>query len=340
MRIKVMTSYILVFLFLFGKANAQSIQQMDALNYYVDFVNASSHGLGIALLITEGLNCDVLEAQGKTCEQSVRITVKDIPTNLFDKPDDNSVFYKITPIELSQIAEKESVILQEKTSRQLNKKVERAVFILNEVNKLLYKLSNLKETANLKKKKSAEEFYKHLETMQKLFGQFKLIKSEIIDLVQSSFPSPESKLYPVLIQYRNYTSELLDAVLDGQLSIDDKKVNNYELVTNNVLTTLNSIKDAIGKEYPVFDEQISEFDNKSKFLRKLLDTYNVEKINVEDNEHIRFNAKYYNRMIKTSINQTGPGIVTIFKEILNFLSIKGINFDEKIVSYKVLYPSK
>lgn len=343
MQVKVIISWVLIFVLQCGlssKSKAQSIQQIDALNYYMEFVNTSSHGLGIALLIAEGLNCDVIEAKGEECEQQVRITVGDIPSNLFDVPDDNSIFYKITPIELSQIAEKESVILDSEVASTLNKKTERAVFILNEVNRLIYKLSSLKETSNFKKKKASEAYYKELQTLEKLFKQFREVKAEIVDMIFKSFPSPESKLYPVLFQYRNCATEILEDVLQGELRPDSKTMDNYTLVSENVLSTLNSIKDAIGKEYPKFNEQIFEFENKTEFFNKLIETYHMERASKSVQAQESLNNLYYNRMCKLTFNQTGPGIVTIFKEILNFLSIKGINFDEQIVSFKVLYPTK
>jgi len=328
---------VIVCLFL-GQLNpglkAQSPVEIDALNYYIEFINSSSHGLGIAMLIAENMNCQVLESHGMSCTDAIPITVEDIPSNLFDKADDNSGFYSISPLELNKIALKESVVLKSDLSSVLNEKLNRCSEILNQVNSQLYATDEMMKSLKLKKKKHAERVLKALQEIENKFSEFKKLKKEIIDLVIIDYPHPDSKIYPVLYQFRNAAVALLEGLENQSLTENDQSIENYKLVRSNVLETFNTIKAAIGKPYPAYEEQINAFENKSEMFLELIKGSMIKKEELGSKSLV----KKCNQISKLTINQTGPGYTVIFKEILRFLSFKAINFDEQIVQYKVEYP--
>jgi len=332
-------TFILSAAFLFGLHNssalhAQSPTEIDALNYYVEFINSSSHGLGIAMLVADNINCIVNAEHGDPCDNVVPITVEDIPSNLFDRPDDNSGFYTMAPLELTKIAQKESAVLKPKLAKSLNEKLNEAVGILNKINDQLYASDALMRKSKLKKKKQAEMVLESLVPIEEGFKAFKKLKREMIDLIIIDYPQPEAKIYPVLLQYRNATTALMEGLENQNLTEDDKRFEDFKLVRSNVLETFKTLKAAIGKTYPVFEEQIHGFETKSDMFLNLIKGGMIKKEEIGSKALLN----KCNQISKLTINQTGPGYTVIFKEILRFLKFKAINFDEHIVQYKVEYP--
>jgi len=338
-------STIVFLFFLFGFAQsidvkAQSANQIEILNNYVEFLNTSSHGMGIALLVAEYINCDVNAVHGAPCKNAVPITVDDIPTNLFDRPDDNSSFYEVPPLEWRERAIVESVNLEKNLSSALNEKIIKASDLLVKINRGLYKCSELNKTLKVKKKKNLDLILAELKILEDDFEAFRKLKTEMTELIQSAYPETGSKLYPVLVQYRNSAATLLEGVLNHDLTENDKRIDNYKLITSNVLETLNTIKAAIKKEYPSYNQNIAAFEKKSQTLLDLVKGSIIAQASLEGEvEKEKHAIKTYNQISKLTINQTGPGVSVIFKDILSFLQIKAVNFDEQVVKFKVKYPN-
>ncbi|MDA8693471.1 hypothetical protein N9L92_05350, partial [Saprospiraceae bacterium] len=87
---------------------SQNSQELEVYNTYIRFLNECTHGLAIAKTLLDNNNKELNRYIDLPTANTIEINNDDLPSNYFDKPDDDSEFYVISPIELSKICKTES----------------------------------------------------------------------------------------------------------------------------------------------------------------------------------------------------------------------------------------
>lgn len=168
------------------KLHAQSTQELDAYNSYINFLNESVHGLVIAHILLVNNNKDLNRYIDLESTKTVDFGNNDLPSNIFDKPDDDSDFYEISPIELSAICKQKSKALNSSTASNLNNQTQQIVGILNQINQIRFDLETYMKGHDLNEKESVYGVYEYLERVVELFDSYEKAHNSLAEDIKES----------------------------------------------------------------------------------------------------------------------------------------------------------
>lgn len=333
MRIVKITIILSVLLLTFGtKAQSQSAQEIDALNAYINFLNESVHGMVIAHILLVNNNKDLNRYIDLDATKTVNLTTEDLPTNIFDKPDDNSDFYEISPIELSEICFQKSRNLKSDLASSFNRQTREIVKILNRLNQLRFDIENYILDNDLSQKESIYGVYNYLEEAVALFEDYSIAHNKMAKEINKVFDFSDDDVYRALKLIHGTTKEILNHLRKEQ---EDQ----IEGKATRLSSTLTVYKAALSNA-ELKNEYTESIRDKALKVIDMLKLYLNPDIAPYEDELYGKHYYYHNQILIKYFNWSGPGFVRDMNSLMEGLDVPFIKLDEEPLIFKVIYPTK
>ncbi len=316
----------------------QDTQELEVYNMYISFLNECTHGLAIAKTLLDNNNKELNRYIDLPSANSIEINNDDLPSNYFDKPDDDSEFYTISPIELSVICKAKSSALNSSTARQLNGQVDNIVNILNQINQIRFDLESYTDGHDLNEKESIYGVYEYLEKAVKLFNDYADAHKRLANDINDRNKSNGDPLHAVCYAIHSTTK----SILRNMRRENQTNVINDIFKLNNDLKKFNDHVSTNKGEYSSKDAQyyIKTIDEKTaKVIQLVRDYENPGYVPVELELYGK-HYYYHNQLLSKYFNFTGPGFVRDMNKLLEDLGKTTILLDEEPLLFKVIYPVK
>jgi len=333
---------ILVFVMAFCLFNtalkSQDSQELEVYNTYIRFLNECTHGLAIAKTLLDNNNKELNRYIDLPTANTIDINNDDLPSNYFDKPDDDSEFYTISPIELSIICKTESAALNSSVARNLNSQVDNIVRILNQINQIRFDLETYTAGHDLNEKESIYGVYEYLEKAVKLFNDYANAHNKLANSIHDNYSKNTDPLYVACYDIHSTTKSILKNMRrDNESNV----INNISNLTSDLEKFNNYVNSNSGEfssnDVKYYTKTINEKTTKTIQLVK---DYNSPGFVPVELELYGKQYYYHNQLLSKYFNFTGPGFVRDMNKLLDDLGISHINFDEEPLLFKVIYPVK
>ena len=317
---------------------SQNSQDLEVYNTYMRFLNECTHGLAIAKTLLDNNNKDLNRYIDLPSAKTIDINNDDLPSNYFDKPDDDSEFYVISPIELSKICKTESKALSSGVARSLNSQVDNIVRILNQINQIRFDLETYTEGHNLNEKESIYGVYEYLEKAVKLFNDYADAHKILANSIQNNYSKNTDPLYIACYDIHSTTKTILRNM---RRESEGNVINNISNLTSD-LEKFNSHVNTNRSDYTtnVALDAIKHITEKTTNTIQLVKDYNNPGFVPLDTELYGKHYYYHNQLLSRFFNYTGPGFVRDMNRLLSEKSVSHIIFDEEPLLFKVIYPIK
>jgi len=312
--------------------NAQSSRELDALNSYIDFLNESVHGLVIAHILLVNNNKDLNRYIDLESSKTVNISTKDLPSNIFDKPDDDSDFYEVSPLELSEICFEKSAALKSGLAKKLNGQTKNIVNILNKINQLRFDIENYILSHDLNEKESIYGVYEYLEQAVTLFDGYSNAHNQLATDINLAFNVTENDLYNSLKNIHKISKSFLR---NCRVENDNNVKGNITKLNSALLAFLSVVNSTNVK-----NEYTKSIEEKVSKSIKLIQDFDNPGFVPFEHELYGKHYYYHNQMLIKYFNWSGPGFVRDMNFLLTGLNLPFIQFDEEPLIFKVIYPIK
>ena len=314
------------------KSQSQSAQELEALNAYINFLNESVHGMVIAHILLVNNNKDLNRYIDLDATKTVNLSTSDLPSNIFDKPDDNSDFYEVSPIELSEICYQKSQVLNANLARNLNSQTKSIVAILNRLNSLRFDLESFILKNDLEKKESIYGVYDYLEEAVSLFDNYSKAHNKLAADINAAYKDNNNDVYRALQLIHSTTKEILRHLRKEQ----EDQIPGKETRLKSSLTVYKAALSNTQINSP-YTESIREKVNK---VLDMLHLYQNPDIAPYEDELYGKHYYYHNQILIKYFNWSGPGFVRDMNSLLETLDIPYIKLDEEPLIFKLVYPVK
>lgn len=315
---------------------AQTPQQIDVLNLYIEFLNKSIHGLFTAHALMVISNKEVNKYIDLESYELNNLSNSEVQSNLFAKSDkaNYTTFQGNSPLELKDIARQKSNILDASLANKLNRRTEEISRILNRVNALRFEIFEFIETHDLNQKTSIYGVYELLEECADLFDDFSVQQKAMLKDIGSAYAIEFSEIY---------TSAQLLHTINKAILVDLRKESTYNIrkAAENFRVASEDFDQKI-KSYNSYDER----EYKS-YVKNRLDSIYGHLDRFTKSEYVprayAVYGKYYyyhNQIAKRFFNWSGPGYVRYLNKTLESIGAKFIHFSEEPLIFKVVYPMK
>lgn len=314
----------------------QTSQELEAYNTYISFLNECTHGLAIAKTLLDNNNRDLNRYIDLPSAKTVDINNNDLPSNYFDKPDDDSEFYTISPIELSRICKTKSSSLNNNTAGNLNRQVDNIVSILNQINQIRFDLESYTNNHDLNEKESIYGVYEYLEKAVKLFNDYANAHKQLANDITKN--GSGSDLYQVCDGIHSTTKSILR-------NMRRENESNVQNNINKLQNDLAKFKSHVNSNVAFYNSAnakyyIETIQVKTDLIIQLVKNYSSPGTVPFQQELYGKHYYYHNQLLSKYFNFTGPGFVRDMNKLLSETGINTVNFDEEPLLFKVIYPVK
>lgn len=317
---------------------AQSTGELEAYNTYIKFLNECTHGLAIAKALLDNNNKELNRYIDIPQATTVAITNNDLPSNYFDKPDDNSEFYEISPIELSEICYTNSSSLSSSVASSLNNQTKQIVSILNQINQIRFDLETYVNGHDLNEKESIYGVYEYLEKAVKLFNNYADAHKKLANEINLKYKGDTDQLYAACADVHAVTK----SILRNMRRENESNANNNVSKLASTITKLSQVAAANRSSYSVsnYDYLTKLIDEKATKIVTLVQDYISPGYVPVEEELYGKHYYYHNQLLNRYFNYTGPGFVRDMNKLLTGIGLSYILLDEEPLLFKVIYPVK
>ncbi len=315
---------------------AQTKEEIDCLNLYVEFLNESVHGLFTAHALLVINNKEVNKYIDLDSYSLNTITNKEVQSNLFEKSDkaNYTTFQGYSPMQLHKLAKENSSVLKPILAKRLNETADEIVTILNRINQLRFEIAEFIEIHDLNQKESIYGVFELLEEVELMFEQFAKKQRSMVDMMGTAHRSNNSELYVKALNIHRINKAVL-------LKLRDE-------TTSTVGSASNNFKKAVLE----FDIALSNYNGYNRYeyesyIKQRLDSIAGHVDKYEQSSHVPKayqiygkNYYYHNQIAKRFFNWSGPGYVRYMNGVLSELDVDFVNFTEEPLIFKVVYPMK
>ena len=319
---------------LLGSGFAQTSDKMKALNFYVEFLNESVHGLSVAQILFVNYNKDLnRHVDLESHKINTHITNMELGANIFDNPDINTSDSNVSAMMLAKLTKENSKYLSNGTARILNEDVAEIVNILDKVNNLRFEIEEFIAKNDLEVKENIYKCYVYLEKAVALFDNYadkhdnlsKRLRQEILyeyKPLDFIFYEIHTETVKMLKQLRNAQSQDLGKYLTR---IEGAKTNFRER----------------GFAAQSVDPQLAN-DILSQVEQMLTFVKEAERTNVLPDNFKNNSKSYYvhNRLLLSYFNSISPGFISKMNKLMELTDPDFLHYDDRPVKYEVTYPEK
>ena len=330
--------FVVAFCLYHSALKSQNSQELEVYNTYMRFLNECTHGLAIAKTLLDNNNKELNRYIDLPTANTIDINNDDLPSNYFDKPDDDSEFYTISPIELSKICKTESTSLNNGVARSLNSQVDNIVSILNQINQIRFDLETYTLGHDLNEKESIYGVYEYLEKAVKLFNDYADAHKKLANSLHDNYSQNNDPLYIACYDIHSTTKSILRNM---RRESESNVINNISKLTSD-LEKFNGVVNSNSAKYGSTEAEfyIKTINDKTTNVIQLVKDYHSPGYVPVELELYGKQYYYHNQLLSRYFNFTGPGFVRDMNKLLDELGIFHINFDEEPLLFKVIYPVK
>ena len=325
----------LLLLLLTIETKAQKVEEVEALNHYINFLNESVHGLFTAHALLVLNNKEVNRYVDLDSYVLNSFSNDDVQSNLFDKSDkaNYTTYQGHSPLELHKIAKNNSHALNPTLAKRLNTKLDQMVDILNEINQLRLSIDDFIQSHDLNQKESIYGVFEYLERAIKLFDNYTTKHHQLAnDILSVQLASTNSLVQNAMQLHQNTKAIMWNLRKDSDQDFDKN------------LKNLKSSFDKFDSSLQAFTYDKETYDNNVKrrvgFIIKLLEGYITPGFVPVEYELYGKHYYYHNEIARRYFNWSGPGFVRHLNKILRNTYDNFILLDEEPVRFKVIYPMK
>lgn len=331
------TTHCFVLLFLIATpVISQSSQEIKALNNYVDFLNESIHGLFTAHALMVISNKEVNKYIDLDSYSLNKLSNNELQSNLFDKSDKQNytTFQSYSPLQLMDICQKESSVLEQSLANRLNVRVVKIGIILNRVNSLRFEIFDFIDNKDLNTREPIYKVYEMLEECASLFESFAVQQKAMMAEIRREASRNKNTLYHRATEVHKVNKSILN---------DFRNENSRGVIES------TNIYNAV---YEDFHEELQSYSNYNKaeyksYIKNRSDSIYQHLVRFQSSEFVprayKIYGKYYyyhNQISKRFLNWSGPGYVRYLNKMLKATALDFVKFSEHALIFKVVYPMK
>jgi len=316
--------------------SSQSSQEVKALNNYVDFLNESVHGLFTAHALMVISNKEVNKYIDLDSYSLNKLSNNEVQSNLFDKSDKQNytTFQSYSPLQLMDICQKESSVLEQSIANKLNARVVKIGIILNRVNSLRFEIFDFIDNNDLDDKESIYKVYEMLEECASLFENFAVQQKNMLAEIRREASRNGNELYQKAAEVHRVNKSILNNLRNENSRgvIESTKI--YKAVYEDFHQELQSYSNYNKAEYK------SYIQNRSDSIYQHLVRFQASDFVPRAYEIYGAYYFYHNQISKRFINWSGPGYVRYLNKLLETTGLDFVKFSEQPLIFKVVYPMK
>lgn len=318
----------------FGQNTNQ--EKINLLNNYVEFLNASVHGLSIAQVIFVNYNKVINQYVDINSHELTQISNKDLPQNIFGGTDSYLNFYdqSNTPEALAEHAKSEGMKLQIKLSSTLKFHTDNIISILKEINQIRFDVEDFIQEHDLNDRQAIYGVYEYLERATFLFDEYASTHHMMAELLFNNGIPENSKLVDSMHDMHKTNKMILSSLRRNEGAGIDLKLEQLKIQLNSFQVLISDV--SVRSE---LQEYLNDIDLKNKaIIQKLEDYVDTGYVPIEDEAYGKY--YHYHNFLLRYINWYGPGYIQSMNTFIDVQALQCIHFDEEPIIYKVLYPMK
>jgi len=321
-------------LFCSGMSAAQPLNQVDALNTYVEFLNESVHGLTVAHILFVNYNKDLNKYVDLDSHKlNAFMTNQEVGKSIFDNPDISTTDNNTSALKLARRVKEFESSISANDARTFNRLVDEIVDILSKINGLRFEIEQFINSSDLNEKKNIYTSYVLLEEAVSHFDHYN-VKHE--QLVQALRRTLKYSIRPMGILLDELHSASVSMIKD--LRVDN--TSNLDTYVGRILGVINNIErqevnlDADQRE--TLKGIKAQVRSMTSFLAQQIQTTTLPK------SYELYGKSYYihNNLLLSYFNSISPGFVSKINVLTNTLDEKNLNYDDRPIIFKVTYPQK
>ena len=324
-----------LFIVLFSfQSKAQSKEQIEVMNMYVEFLNKSVHGLFTAHALLVINNKEVNKYVNLDSYSLFNLTNSQVQSNLFDISDMQNyrTFQGNSPMQLADLVKEKSAILNPLLADDLNGHVDKIKIILTKVNDIRFIIADYIETQDLNNKEAIYGVYDLLEEASSLFDQYAYEHKEIVDGIGSVYVNTHTDLYLKARDFHGMTKAILMDLRQENKSSSLLKMDPFLRAFDNLEREVTKFNNYDKKSFQSY--LINRKDSIYEHLSRLKGGRAIPR---QDRLYGEF-YYYHNLIAKRFFNWSGPGFVRHLNNIMTDLGAVFVNFSEEPLIFKVMYP--
>ena len=168
-------------LFFSGRNTAQQVNQLDALNTYVEFLNESVHGLTVAHILFVNYNKDLNKYVDLDSHKlNAFMTNQEVGKSIFDNPDISTTDNNTSALKLARRVKELQSSVGANDSRTFNNLVDEIVAVLTKINGLRFEIEQFINSSDLNEKKNIYTSYELLEEAVSHFDHYNAKHDQLV----------------------------------------------------------------------------------------------------------------------------------------------------------------
>ncbi|NNF22016.1 MAG: hypothetical protein HKN67_08745, partial [Saprospiraceae bacterium] len=200
-------------------------EKIDLLNNYIEFLNASVHGLSIAQVIFVNYNKVINKYVDINSHELTQISNKDLPQNIFGGTDSYLNFYdqSDTPEALAEIAKEGGLQLQIRLSSTLNFYTDNIISILKEINQIRFDVEDYIKDHDLNDREAIYGVYEYLERATVLFNEYSSAHLSMVELLFNNGIPKDNTVVETMLNLHTTNKMILSYLRRNEgKGVDDK----------------------------------------------------------------------------------------------------------------------
>lgn len=325
-----------------AKTSLEPNKRIEALNNYVDYINASIHGMTVVKTLLVEFNQEL----------NKYVDLESVKVNDINEYISHDIFseieyypsYKIMPYNMKDRCIAAATVLDATDQSSLNTKLEKMNEIIKASNKLRMDVSSMIKELDLNKKENVQKVYEQLEIGVKNFNLFYQLEKDMTKAISVASDKYQSKTalnlntYTELSQLSNLCKQILvklrakEGESLGQIvTLLDQKLSKCQKIKLNLSVT-----------------RIDSVNNEKLLKSALSEAKKISEIahNFTKDEPIPARYKYYGRFyysyseIMDRFNTIGTGINLNLNQLFQNNKFPFVRLVEMPPLFQIIYPNK
>ena len=317
-----------------GSVIAQDQTTVDALNYYVDFLTESVHGLTVAQILFVNYNKDLNKyVDIQSYKLNTHITNAELGTSIFNNPDINTRDDNVSAIMLSSISKNHSKVLSTQTAKVFNIFVTDIVNTLNKINDLRFEVESFIGNNDLENKENIYRSYELLEEASRLFEDYAQKHDQFARRLRQEIKYEYRPVDFIFFEIHSASIAMLQDLRREKYTKINAYLDRIEGALGN-FSSQNLITSPADKSTAI--ELASQVRDMTTFVQN-----NLTAGSIPDSYKL-YGKNYYlhNQLLLSYFNSISPGFVSKMNNLLvNYEDIY-LKYDDRPIMYKVIYPQK
>ncbi len=321
-------------LFFSGRNTAQQVNQLDALNTYVEFLNESVHGLTVAHILFVNYNKDLNKYVDLDSHKlNAFMTNQEVGKSIFDNPDISTTDNNTSALKLARRVKELQSSVGANDSRTFNNLVDEIVAVLTKINGLRFEIEQFINSSDLNEKKNIYTSYELLEEAVSHFDHYNAKHDQLVQALKRTLNYSVRPMGILLDELHSASVSMIKDLRMENTSNLDTYVGRILGVTSNIERQEVNLTSDQREKLKGIKSQVRSM---TAFLAQQIQTSTVPK------NYELYGKSYYlhNHILLSYFNSISPGFVSKINTLNSTLDEKNLNYDDRPIIFKVTYPQK